>query len=102
MVGLAVIAAGWVFYMQPPEGYRGDALALVKYLNRADITAYCISLGAPNEPDIAACARGSYIVLPNPCEWPLQEAYAELACHELGHRDGWRHETDPRFQEPPH
>lgn len=27
--------------------------------------------------------------LPNPCRYPQTDAYARLACHEMGHMDGW-------------
>jgi hypothetical protein len=27
--------------------------------------------------------------LPNPCTYPSTDAYARLACHEMGHANGW-------------
>jgi hypothetical protein len=27
--------------------------------------------------------------LPNPCVYPQTDAYARLACHEMGHANGW-------------
>lgn len=27
--------------------------------------------------------------LPNPCDYPQSDAYARLACHEMGHINGW-------------
>lgn len=96
---LASLAASvFVFFLQPPEGYRHDAQAQVKFLNPRKMTAYCEGLGVRGEREpISACTRGRFMVLPNPCDWPVADAYAELTCHELGHRNLWRHEADPRF-----
>lgn len=101
---LAALAAVFVYFPQPPLALQHDGQAHVKFMARGEVTAACEALGAP-EAAIAACTKGSLIVLPNPCQWPLHEAYAELACHELGHRNeppgsGNWHAKPPPVQVP--
>jgi len=94
---LAVLAAGFLYFLQPPQALQHDASAHVKFIARGKVTPACEDLGAAPERTIEACTRGTLIVMPNPCRWPGRESYAELMCHELGHVSGWRHEADPRF-----
>lgn len=97
MVPLALL---WLFFQAPPPERRGDALVLVQTLPAQEVTPYCQSLGL-NFPSIAACTRGGQIFMPNPCAWPRREAYAELLCHELGHRNGWVHDEAGNDITPP-
>ena len=97
----AALFAGWLFFQAPPPEYRGDGHALVEFVPRSDMTALCDKLGVTGEARIEACSRPGEIVLPNPCAWPVQESYAELACHELGHGvNRWRHDAAGATLEP--
>lgn len=106
MLLAALATVGWLFFPQPPIQDQGDALAVVKFMPAAQMTSYCEKEGVPAGvyASISACTKGSYIALPNPCQWPLREAYAELVCHELGHVNGWRHEDppEPAVEDPPY
>lgn len=103
---LAALVLSWVFFIQPPAELQHDNTATVQFLNRWKMTRYCEGLGVDGETSIAACTRGSYIVLPNPCDWPIHESYQELACHELGHRNeagsgNWHARTSITIPDPP-
>lgn len=75
----------------PPVRYHADNAAVVYFLNPADLQIAC---GGPAPPGyvFAGCSGQKngvpIIVLPNPCLFDSQ-SYAHIACHELGHRNGW-------------
>lgn len=78
----------------PPKQFYGDIRVPVTFLLPESVGAAC------NAPDWAvACNRRNGIILPNPCRWREIESYAEIACHELAHVNGWRHPDrgDPDF-----
>lgn len=86
-------SGGWRYFPQPPPEYRGDAMVFVHYVARDRIEEMCA--GAEKRwltDQVFACARGLLLILPNPCESPFRGYDGELACHELGHANGWRHE----------
>lgn len=88
----AVLLAGWLFFQPPPPDYRGEGVFLVRIVPRAAIERECA--GAPTTwltDRVFGCTRGIVIIMPNPCEWPGQDPYAQLFCHEKGHALGWRH-----------
>lgn len=82
---------GPIYSGMPPQRLQGDNIQVVIYVE--DVTALCG--GAPPGYRIHAChfvQDGTpFIVLPNPCQWGDIEYTARLACHELGHRNGWGH-----------
>lgn len=69
---------------RPPTRYQGDNSATVVFTTEAEVQRQC-----PMQPPRFAlgCTVGGTIYLPNPCRW--RDAYATLACHELGHVSGW-------------
>lgn len=73
----------------PPMRYRGDNAPGTLFVS--DVAPYC----GPSDPGhrIIACSGDKngtpIIVLPNPCPLADVEVYARIACHELGHRNGW-------------
>ena len=80
------------FQQQPPAKYRGDGLVAVEFVDPDKIPALCVAgtnidLGANKV--ITACVKGAFMYLPNPCTWPNDSDYRQIACHELGHRNGW-------------
>lgn len=76
--------------VRPPLVRQGDARAVVEFIDPRSVEARCI-LGGPGA---LACTRMDperpTIFLPNPCAFPW-DAYAVLACHEVGHVNGWEH-----------
>jgi hypothetical protein len=80
----STIDDGW-----PPRGrYRRDATAQVHFVDQKHVTGYC-DAGDPDAPgDVTiACQSGFTLYLPNPCAY--RGEYARIACHELGHINGW-------------
>lgn len=89
----------------PPEAHRGESLVYVYFAS--DVTSACIRMADPSAPlrmafdakllqplDCYAPQKDT-LVLPNPCEWqdPF-DGYAKLACHGMGHANGWEHGPD--------
>lgn len=75
-------------YPQPPESLRGDATVLVRFVDPEQLPAICKSYGAT--VIAAACTvNRQLVVLPNPCVRYHDTKYGQLACHELGHVNGW-------------
>jgi hypothetical protein len=77
---------------RPPERFQSDNATVAVFV--ADVTTICGPL--PDGYRIIACVRKSksgatIMVMPNPCLFRT-EVYAHIACHELGHVNGWRHE----------
>ena len=70
----------------PPAHYQGDAVTAVNFTS--DPNRACVRMGAPRRS--MACYGRGVMVLPNPC-LPVYrgERFAEIACHELGHRNSW-------------
>lgn len=83
-------AAGTINDGLPPERFMADNYATVVFTNR--IEGFCGKLPAPAQ--IIACRRRTVegqdvLFLPNPCGLGNVEFYARIACHELGHVNGW-------------
>jgi hypothetical protein len=70
----------------PPVRYRKDTKATVYFEQpnkiNADDNDGCDSA-------VFAYQDGNNIHLPNPCVYPKTDAYARIACHEMGHKNGW-------------
>ena len=85
------VAAGWSYFPPPPEdGMRDSTSAIIHYVPRSQAETLC----KRSDNDRAqACANpdSRQIIMPNPCEWPLKDGYAELMCREMGHLNGWKH-----------
>lgn len=87
-----VIQRGTVNSDMPPVRFQDNNVAVVQFTDQAGIHKYC---GTP-EPgfQIIACRRqaengASVLFMPNPCLTGGLEFYAKIACHELGHVNGW-------------
>lgn len=80
----------------PPAKYHGDNSAAAHFLNRDALQIKCGN-DAPKGYAYAGCsgdiAGVPTIVLPNPCAY-RHEKFAQIACHELGHRNGWNKTHD--------
>lgn len=79
-------------HLIPPKIYRGDALAMTVYVGDVERPTLC---GKSEHRGLTTLActfrRKRLVVMPNPCRYARHEFYARLACHELGHINGWRH-----------
>lgn len=75
----------------PPDRYQGDGSAPhTTFLTpQAGINLLCGT--APKGFRTIACVTGGgQLVLPNPCQTAYAgQSYATVACHELGHLNGW-------------
>jgi len=79
----------------PPQRFRGDGVATVFFLSRADVTSICSAGRSPPAGGVVlACSTRKdgrrIVVMPNPC--PAGEAgdyWAQIMCHENGHLEGW-------------
>lgn len=84
--GLGAWSAGRIA-QEPPRAYQGDLAAVVAFVG--DAPGVCRNR-APNLGAVQACVDKGVAVLPNPCRWPDRgDTFAQLACHELGHLNGW-------------
>lgn len=82
------------FYSSAPvptgQGWQKDNNVTVSFVQ--DPNTVC---GPIEGWTIFACVDeigGNHMTLPNPCPFKDYDAYARLACHELGHTNYWRHE----------
>lgn len=84
--------ATWYNTGSPPLRFRGDHKVTMYFDNINKINRdggykhrpFCSStVFAYSDPDT------NTMHLPNPCQYPQSDAYARLACHELGHINGW-------------
>jgi hypothetical protein len=82
----------------PPAEYRGEVVAVTFFLTADNVQKVCApAIGADSGVIVYACAargkNGPVIVLPDPCPYgEAGERFAELACHEGSHINGWRHD----------
>lgn len=70
----------------PPHRYRGANTVLVEFLPPHAVPRRCAERGAANA---IACGNADALTLPNPCGMPGAGSFADLACHELAHANGW-------------
>lgn len=74
-------------------GWQKDKTVVVSFVQNPNSPEHCGV--APEGMTILGCVNeigGDHITLPNPCLFRNHDAYARLACHELGHTNWWRHE----------
>ena len=75
-------------FPQPPGALQNEATILVQFVAPERLAAVCKSHGATVVA--AACTVDrKLMILPNPCQRFNDTSYAQLACHELGHVNGW-------------
>jgi lysozyme len=83
---------GW-----PPRRFMENASARVHFAQQAEISKECDD--TPNQAGMVteACSFGppNEIYAPNPCNYPADDNYARLICHEVVHLNGWP-ENHPR------
>jgi hypothetical protein len=73
----------------PPVRFQGGAKVSVQFATQVDINDQCGI--APCKMVTLACTKANNgpLILPNPCSYGANDAYAKLVCHELAHRNGW-------------
>lgn len=85
-VAAAQLTPGASWRDRAPVRFQQDAAAIVRFTTPAEIQQRCPF--PPGSGLVAvACTAGLTVYLPNPCTW--SDPYAVLACHELGHVNGW-------------
>lgn len=72
------------YVKQPPKAYQTNTTAMVRFEDTQKVWNAC-----DRGPSVVGCARGVAITMPNPCQWPDDETYAQLLCHEMAHVNGW-------------
>lgn len=86
----ASAAAGttsWIDDGYPPARYEDDRTAFVQFVDKTQIESNC---GKGDGGIVLACSFGTRLVLPNPCSPEFAgQSFARLACHEMGHANGW-------------
>lgn len=80
----------------PPEDMRGDIE--VRVLFTSDVVGECLTGARKAAARVHLIETGGcwypddeLLVLKNPCQWPRWDGYARLACHEIGHPQGFEH-----------
>jgi hypothetical protein len=88
-----VIQGGTVNSDLPPVRFQGNNLSIVVFTDQDGIHENC---GKPEKGFVMiACRRqlqdsgANVLFMPNPCPMGGREFYAKIACHELGHVNGW-------------
>lgn len=79
---------------QPPVRFQGDNTVIVTFAKPSLLQELCRQRADPRNPELIACADilPPSAHLPNPCG--INEHYAKVACHELGHANGWTREHE--------
>ena len=77
----------------PPVRFQGDNTATIAYVDPTLIDMLCGK--APNGWKTQACTTGNVTILPNPCTFPHDDAFAKLACHESAHLPRANNVGDP-------
>jgi hypothetical protein len=74
----------------PPKRFQGNTKIPVEFATPEEIQRKC---GINNRPvcgvRIYACHTGEKLVMPNPCDYPVQGLYTALLCHEIAHVNKW-------------
>jgi len=88
---LVTAMAGIVSDDMPPKRFQQDGYATVFYLAPTSVDEVCRNGQGDFPWNILGCTdmQNRATVLPNPCLYGDREEYARLACHELGHANGW-------------
>lgn len=69
----------------PPPQFRGDVATRIEFVAPERVSLRCIERGVPFLAN--ACTGQGLMTMPNPCGF--SDAYAKIACHEMGHANGW-------------
>jgi len=94
---LLLVFAGWNDSM-PPTEYRGEAYGTVFFLTAENVHKLCAkAIAAPPGVAVYVCAGekdgNAIMILPDPCPYgDAGERFAEIACHEKAHLNGWSHD----------
>ncbi len=70
---------------RPPKAHRANHIMVVKTIHYAKIEQFCAL--KTGRPKLACADIGGTVWLPNPCDY--KGYYAQLACHEFAHAQGW-------------
>jgi hypothetical protein len=95
ILGLIALVMGWLAPIPSGVGWQKDNTAVVSFTSDPQTDCAILHNERPEDNEgVVACVndiRGDKMILPNPCLFKT-EHYARVACHELGHINGWRHE----------
>lgn len=74
----------------PPLRFTRDVRVTVVFVR--DVERHC-ETKPPKDMTIAACffPGRALMVLPHPCPAALNDRFSSIACHEIGHANGWGH-----------
>lgn len=76
----------------PPLRFQNDTAATISTMSPEQVDRWCGLLAGrelyPPGSTFLACHYAGTIYVPNPCGFP-DEQFAQIACHELAHRQGW-------------
>jgi len=91
MAACAVATTSWVDDGYPPVRYQHNGIAQVTtFTNQVGIDAACGKAGPGARTEACSFPKTLALVLPNPCGSEFAgQSFARLACHELGHLNGW-------------
>lgn len=82
--------ATYIYDGPAPLKFRGDADIQVKFRSVDEINKICTGVNAPLcGYRFYACVKGNVMYLPNPCQYPDDNPYTSLLCHEIAHVNGW-------------
>lgn len=74
----------------PPSQYQSDGGAVTLYVSQTSLYRLCGVKPAEGMRLYGCVRRDRMMVLLNPCGPEFSsEVYARIACHELGHTNGW-------------
>lgn len=81
------LAAALVVISAPPSEFRGDNESKVVFTNPRSIMDMC---GEKAIACVVEIGGEKVIYVPNPCRSrDRRDRYANVVCHELGHKNGW-------------
>jgi hypothetical protein len=93
IAALIALIMGFMAPIPSGVGWQEDNVVTVAFVSNP--SEACGRLhGIEPQYGVVACVDdigGKKVILPNPC-LIKNERYARIACHELGHTNGWRHE----------
>jgi len=77
----------------PPVRFQGDSTITVTFAKPELVQELCRQRDEPRDPRMIGCADKGSMHVPNPCG--IDEHYAQIVCHELGHANGWPADHGP-------
>jgi hypothetical protein len=94
-MAMTVSASAPDFVTRPPAEFVGGppiAMGLIVVPAHL-IDAACRQIGGRASNMIVGCYVDGFVILPDPCVF-RDEVFAQIACHEVAHARGWKHEVE--------